>query len=109
MVGGVAAAVGVGLLVSSMAHATNLRGIIANPTQAPPVRGSIVRTLDEYIQTVAQSGRTLQVSGWVLVGAGAAAIASSFIWWLVAPSSPVSAFFAPSPNGASVGVTMELP
>ncbi len=111
MVGGVAAAVGTGLLVASMAEANDLRDIADDPSRAQmelkKLGGDL--TLDEYIQTVAQSGRTLQVTGWVVVGAGAAAIASSFIWWLIAPSSPVSAFFAPSPNGASVGVTMELP
>ena len=110
MVGGVAAAVGTGLLVSSMAEAKDLRDVIADPSRArmdlKMLGGGL--SLDDYIRTVAQTGRALQVTGWLLVGAGVAAIASSFIWWLVAPSSPVSVFLAPSPNGVSVGVTMVL-
>lgn len=110
MVGGIAAAVAVGLLVESMAEADDLRSIIADPRQAEMElsQPDVGIGLDEYIKTVAESGRRLQLAGWTLVGVGAAAIASSIVWALL-PSSPVKATVVPTAQGATFGLAMELP
>lgn len=108
MVGGVAAIVGGVLFAEAAAEAAVLREQIRNPEPLSKVASDNF-TVEQDIRSAAEAGRTFQTAGWLCVGLGAAAIASSFLWWLLTPSSPVTATFLPSPNGALVGVTLELP
>lgn len=108
MAGGIAAIVGGVLFAEAAAEAAVLREQIRNPQPLSKVLIAPDFTVEEDLRIAAANGRTLQTAGWLCVGAGAAAIASSLLWWLLTPSSPVTATFLPTPNGALVGVSLEL-
>ena len=65
-------------------------------------------TTEDDIRNTADSGRTAEFLGWLGMGLAGAAIASSVLWALL-PSSPVTAAVFPTPHGASLGLTLELP
>lgn len=105
MVGGAVALVGAVFLATAFDEAARLRQFIADGTSV--VDGGPTSAND--IRESANVGRGAELLGWSGVGLGAAAIASSVIWVLVAPSSPVTAVVAPTPHGATLGLTMVLP
>jgi len=60
--------------------------------------------------TLAATGNTLQIIGWVGVGVGAAAAATGgYLWWRDAQASRPTVTMAPIPGGAMVGVGGVLP
>ncbi len=109
MVGGVAAIVGGVLFAEAAAEAAVLRAQLANPQPLSKVLEPPDFTVEDDLSLAAENGRTFQTAGWLCVGAGAAAVVSSFLWWLLTPSSPVTATLVPSPNGALLGVALEFP
>lgn len=109
MVGGVAAIVGGVLFSEAAAEAGVLRAQLADPQPLSKVLEPPDFTVEDDLRIAAQNGRTFQTAGWLCVGVGAAAVVSSFVWWLLTPSSPVTATLVPSPNGALLGLALELP
>ncbi|MBL8921902.1 MAG: hypothetical protein JNJ54_23830 [Myxococcaceae bacterium] len=108
MAGAVAVGVGIGLLGASMGEAQHLREQIANPQ---PLGKVLVDefTVEQDIVLTAAEGRGLQLAGWISVGLGGAAVVSSFLWWLLTPSSTVSTAVVPIRGGGLVSFSMELP
>lgn len=109
MVGGVAAIVGGVLFAEAAAEAAVLRAQLADPQPLSKVLVEPDFTVKDDLLIAAENGRTFQTAGWLCVGVGAAAVVSSFVWWLLTPSSPVTATLVPSPNGALLGIVLELP
>lgn len=103
MVGGLFALAGGVFLLAANEEAAALDEYIRNGTSL--VEGA---TTPEDIRLTAETGRTAEFLGWLGIGVGGAAIASSVIWALL-PSSPVTATVIPTPHGATLGLTVVLP
>lgn len=110
MAGGALAIVGAGLLLGALDLAATLKAFAVPSTDALALFAmkQTGGTYEAYVSSTASTGRTLQTLGWTFVGLGAAAIASSFIWWLATPSKPVVAIM-PTAAGFTAGVSMVLP
>ncbi len=105
MVGGALVLVGTVLLATAYDQAARLRRFITDGT--PVLDGA--PTTAEAIRDTANSGRGAEFIGWIGISVGGAAIASSVLWALLAPSSSVTAAVIPTPHGATLGLTLELP
>lgn len=103
MVGGLFALAGGVFLLVADDEAAALRDYSRNGISL--VEGT---TTADDIRNTADSGRTAEFLGWLGMGLAGAAVASSVIWALL-PSSPVTAVVVPTPNGATLGLTLELP
>lgn len=108
MAGAIGVGVGVGLLGASVGQAQILKDQIANPEPLTRDLGDNF-TVEQEIAQAALEGRSLQLAGWVSVGAGSAAVLASFVWWLLSPSSTVSAAVVPTRDGGLFSFSLELP
>ncbi|MBL8940301.1 MAG: hypothetical protein JNM69_37490 [Archangium sp.] len=104
MVGGLLALAGGVFLLVANDEAAALRDYVLNGTSL--VEGM---TTASDIRNSAETGRAAEALGWLGIGMGAAAIAASVLWTVLAPSSPVTAAVVPTPQGATLGLTLELP
>lgn len=103
MVGGLFALAGGVFLLVANDEAAALRDYSRNGVSL--VEGT---TSADDIRDTAEVGRTAETLGWVGLSLAGAAIASSVLWALL-PSSPVTAAVVPTPHGATLGLTLELP
>jgi TolB-like protein len=108
MVGAALIGVGVGLFSVAGQKAQLLRDQIADPEPLTLMIGGGLTVEDEILEA-AEVGRTAQTFGWVSMGVGGAAIVSSFLWWLLTPSSPVAVALVPAPGGGVASFSLRLP